>query len=460
MLHGEIRRWTLRMMAALAVVSFSQTACATSFVPYQERCVADAKGRYYVVVKRRDKGAVTLTIAERRRGSPPVRSATAKGADGDWTTVDPRIRVRDGDIVHGRIDLDEPPLVILVSSKGKLIVTLDKHGFNNLGDCPGANDLVVYSIKGERLFRKKRSELFPAKAHLYFPRIDGVLSWLGASWLDDKRDQLVIVGKSQLRPLITVSLTTGQVRSGAPDLIERAILERNPQGLSAALDLAKELKLSGSKASLPGILEAEAFPLDQRLRAAVLLATLGDRRGASLIAKAVLIATEAKARAPDFPQWEEVSYAIEHCTEVLGMDALPLLKKTLQQSADAYRDAHSSAFCSLGRKAVPTLIAVLMDDHNLDGQLEAATCLGYLGPEGAAAVPALIKALSKKRVRMWEGTLSSRLDSHAAWALEHIGAKAKAAIPHLEQLAKDPDEDVRDSAGRALKAIRAQLSGP
>jgi hypothetical protein len=77
MQRGEIRRWTLRMMAALAVVSFSETARATSFVPYQERCVADAKGRYYVVVKRRDKGAVTLTIAERRRGSPPVRSAMA-----------------------------------------------------------------------------------------------------------------------------------------------------------------------------------------------------------------------------------------------------------------------------------------------------------------------------------------------------------------------------------------------
>src|SRR5262249_54568046 len=137
-------------------------ARATSFRPYPEQCIADANGRYYVVVKRKDKGKqyfpygpVTLTIAQRRKGSPPVRSASARWPDGSsfHATVDPAIRVRDGDTVHGRIELEGPPSVILVSSKGMGIVTLDDYGFNALGPKAGRNDLVVYSLKGKVLHR-------------------------------------------------------------------------------------------------------------------------------------------------------------------------------------------------------------------------------------------------------------------------------------------------------------------
>ena len=128
-------------VAAVAVLLFSQPASATSFAPYQEQCIPDPTGQYYVVTKRKDDGkqtfpygAVSLTIAERRMGSPPVQPRTAGEGTARGTflaTVDPAIRVRDGDIVHGRIDLDQPPGDILVSSTGKGIVIL-RHGESGL----------------------------------------------------------------------------------------------------------------------------------------------------------------------------------------------------------------------------------------------------------------------------------------------------------------------------------------
>jgi HEAT repeat protein len=448
-------------------------ARGTSFFPYPEQCIADPNGRYYVVVKRKDKGEqsfpygpVTLTVAERRQGSPPVRSASARGANDDSfrATVDPKIRIRDGDIVHGRIDLDQPPGRILVSSTGKVVVTLDLYGFNNLGPKAGEDDLVIYSVTGQRLHRKARHALFDEEQRHRFPRIDGALAWLCSSWLDDKRDLVVIVGNApparpELRPFVTVSLASGEVRQGGPDLVDRAIAERNPHALYQALDLAKDMKLRGSKAALPGIVEDGTLPLAERLRAAVLLGSLGDLRGRGLVSKTVLIGAEAEAGSPKFRHKEQVYYAIQHCAELLGEDALPLLKKTLQQNGPAYSFAHYEAFGSLGRRAVPTLISVLEDDRNFDSQLEAATCLGFIGPEAEEAVPALIKALGKKGTKKW-GVLTLRLDTHAAWALEHLGEKAKAAIPALEQLAKDTDEDVRTSAREALAAIRGQRSRP
>src|ERR1051326_3218832 len=63
------------LLSSLLVAGFlaGGVAQATSWYEYAERCVTDAEGRYYVVVKRKDDskpyGPVTLTIAERRAGS-------------------------------------------------------------------------------------------------------------------------------------------------------------------------------------------------------------------------------------------------------------------------------------------------------------------------------------------------------------------------------------------------------
>jgi hypothetical protein len=466
--YGSLERTTTLRKAALSfmmlIVVLSETALATSFSPYPEQCIADPSGRYYVVVKRKNKGdeidgPVTLTIAEQRNGSPPVKSGSARHPNGESfrATVDPNIRVRVGDIVHGRIDLDRPPAKILVSSTGKGIVTLDVYGLNAIGPHAGENDVVIYSLMGERLHQKHRRALFTERQRRGFPRSDGDVHWLLCCWLDEARDHLIIVSPSerpQLRSITSVSLTSGEVREGGLESIDLAIAERNPHALTPALDLAYELNRSGSQASLPGILEDQRLPLSQRLRAAALLASLGDLRGKKLISTTVLRGAHTEADAADFWQ-EEVAYAIQHCIELLGEDALPLLKKTLELNGLAFSNPLRKAFTSLGRSGVPTLISVLENDLNVGAQLEAANCLGFIGPEAEEAVPALINALHKTATEQ-RGMSTYRLDGHAAWALGHIGNKAKAAIPDLEQLANDTDADeyVRDSARRSLAEIK------
>jgi hypothetical protein len=169
----------------------------------------------------------------------------------------------------------------------------------------------------------------------------------------------------------------------------------------------------------------------------------------------LLGAEERAAGHPDAEHASNLGYAIDHLPDLLGDKALPVLKTTLVKAGRFSR--HDHAFKMLGRRSVPTLVSILDDDRAFEAQLDAADCLGSLGPEAEAAVPALIRALHKPRGKK-HGILFVRLDSSAAWALERIGPKATAAIPHLEQLAKADDENVRDSARSALDAIRGKTS--
>jgi hypothetical protein len=454
---------------ATALLFLARPAFATSFAPYPEQCVTDAYGHYYVVVKFMDsdgsRDRITLTIAEQTAGTPPVRSAEAKQReskrhDPSWIDRDPDICVRVGDTVLGRIKLDRPPGIILVSSTGKGVVTLDEYGLNNLGPDPGKNDVVIYSLKGEVIHRKARSVVFDETAQRYFGHIHGVVFWLANAWLDEKRDQIVIIGPrneglTPPRLVFTVGISSGEVRRAGFDVIDLAISERNPAALSGALDLAYELRLAGGKAAWPGIAEDETVALGARLRAAVLLASFGDRWGAPLVSKTALRAADSPANLGRIKYDLEVDYAIRHLPELMGEDALPVLTKTLRTNGRNYIQARAEAFCKLGPKSVPMLVTVLEDDQNFDAQYEAVTCLGYLRADAEAAVPALIKALHKKAGKQY-GMLYLRLDSNAVWALELIGEKAKTAIPDLEELAKTGNQDAR----RALATIRKEPTLP
>jgi hypothetical protein len=157
---------------AVAVLSLGELAQAATFGPYCEERYTDAGGRYYVVVSRREKhkeahqfGPVTLTIAERRPGSPPVRYAQVwptKVGDFYVPTQNPAVCVQAGDVVYARIDRDLPPRDILVSTSGKGIVTFDSWPYNDFGPSLEANDLVIYSLKGEVSWLAVPVEFFAA----------------------------------------------------------------------------------------------------------------------------------------------------------------------------------------------------------------------------------------------------------------------------------------------------------
>ena len=72
---------------------------------------------------------------------------------------------------------------------------------------------------------------------------------------------------------------------------------------------------------------------------------------------------------------------------------------------------------------------------------------GVVGASGAAAVPALAKALSDA---------DPQVRYYCVRALGKIHKEAHAAIPALKQAAQDPVENVRKAAAEALKKITSK----
>jgi len=141
--------------------------------------------------------------------------------------------------------------------------------------------------------------------------------------------------------------------------------------------------------------------------------------------------------------------------EVLGSDAapaVPALIKLLNESSDP--NIQGEAALSLGRigpaaqDAVPALIAVLRC-FDSDDSYCAVAALGNIHSKPELAVPALIRHLEKSGLRPVD--LRRTIES-----IGNFGTNAQAAIPALEQLAKDPDNDIRSWASDVLKQIKPE----
>ena len=101
------------------------------------------------------------------------------------------------------------------------------------------------------------------------------------------------------------------------------------------------------------------------------------------------------------------------------------------------------------RSAVPSLITVLKGESSVSDRRAAAQALGRLGPTAAAAVPALVRALSDSD---WE------VRQAAAWALGRIGpvvATDRAAVRILSGFLTDLRQraEVREAAAWTLGRI-------
>jgi HEAT repeat protein len=97
-------------------------------------------------------------------------------------------------------------------------------------------------------------------------------------------------------------------------------------------------------------------------------------------------------------------------------------------------------------RAVEALAAVVKEDERNEPRVQSAAALGAIGAPAAAAVPALVAALTEKK---------PDLRAAASAALGQIGAGAKAAVGPLAERIKDKEEEdeVRQAAREALKKI-------
>lgn len=426
-------RRSLTLALSLFTMALSPPSWADSYAPFGNFRQIDATGRYYIVVKKnggpQDPGAgtpVTFQIAERKPGSAPVVPAEDEGRR--RTVVANRdVTVREGDLILGSGRLDRSPAQIVISSTGLGFVGLDVRGYN-YGDVRSNDALVVVSGDGRIRHRKAMIDLFSEQELHRFVRTAGSIWWSGGGWIDENRKEVVVLGSREFpemepipRLFRVVSLETGEVRKGSSDVVLTALAETNRGALDEALDLAAELRLVKARPDLVRIFSDDPVPIESRLRAAVALAALGDRRGGELMKR---IAFE---RSPG------QKYAIEHLPLVIGDEAAVVLCDVVRKfgkkwSGTAWQAMHQVS----AQAAVSPLIQLVRDDVSAVATDFAVESLGIMGPAAKLAVPELIKLLERKPKT--DDLLST--PELAALALGRIGPDAKDALPALIRLAE------------------------
>jgi HEAT repeat protein len=126
--------------------------------------------------------------------------------------------------------------------------------------------------------------------------------------------------------------------------------------------------------------------------------------------------------------------------------AVPILIDALGSAASEGRDAAISAFREVGAAAVPALLKAL-DSQNFRTRAGAAVALGLIGPPAGAAVPRLQDTVSDKRPLVRQ---------EAAIALGKIGPDARVAIRRLcEMVTTEKDTGACSSAISALQELGA-----
>ncbi len=143
---------------------------------------------------------------------------------------------------------------------------------------------------------------------------------------------------------------------------------------------------------------------------------------------------------------------VRRAMQVMGelvQPAVPLLIEQLENPETA-----SVAALALGQAgpeaaaAVPGLVKML-SRADRDARFAALVALGQIGPKSAAAVPAVQTVLESDEA-------DTELRMVAAWTLGSIGLAAKPAATALKQLVQGDDAQLRDMAAWALVHIRPE----
>ena len=124
-----------------------------------------------------------------------------------------------------------------------------------------------------------------------------------------------------------------------------------------------------------------------------------------------------------------------------------VLADACSDESEAVREAATGALEEMGPPAIDTLdgLVTLLAATQADTGYWAATLLGRLGGDAAAAVPALTATL--------QSSPHQNVRQRAAWALGKIGPEARVAIDALRKAATEVDPRLARLASRAISQI-------
>ncbi len=459
----------LPLILTLAVFTpAAPPARADSPMPFRGFRMVEPTGRYYLVMTRQPGSdpsphrstPVDFVIVERRPDSPPVGAEEEGMGDGlEDTKLIPGVKVREGDKVLGRGQLDRAPSEVLLSSTGLGFVGLGVWG-HNFGARRGVTAVVVVGPDGAIRHRKDLADLFDEPEIARFWESTGSVHWRRGGWIDERRRRVIVIGAARNTStfLRVVDLADGRVTKGTTAVVVEALTDADPAAIDFVLDLVPDVRPEAAKPPLIALYQKGDLPMPLRLKAAVALGSLGDRRGAALLKEEAFKAGPGQ------------EYAVRHLPDLFGAEAAPMVREAVRRFG---KDVHSpacSAMCVLGRQAVPTLIEMIRERDARETRLFAVWAAGAIGPPAGAAVPDLVAILREN-----DGVAA--VDWWVLWCvantLEEIGPAAAPALPLLEKLAKtakaqadrikaegkttpanDDPESFARQAERSMEAIR------
>ncbi|MDC0335319.1 HEAT repeat domain-containing protein [Pseudodesulfovibrio sp.] len=140
-----------------------------------------------------------------------------------------------------------------------------------------------------------------------------------------------------------------------------------------------------------------------------------------------------------------------HSLALIGPSAAPGLTAALSGDRQTVRDAAAYALTLMGQKSVPALTHALASD-NIFVRSKAAWLLGAMGSEATSAVPALIRALDTKDMRVMHVV---------AEAIDLIGPDPALVYYHLILIGSEPGTlPLRRVGGNAAPVLVRLLTRP
>lgn len=286
------------------------------------------------------------------------------------------------EIWSGGLGNEVSPVGAVVADDGRYFVTLDNwHAVGYGEDVVAAYGPIV---DGNAATRRWSLEQILSPEQL--AKVQCSVSsryWRSDFWLDAPTASFFVVCEPRQNPWLRLDLVQGQWRPGAVSDLSAQVPGASAAQVNRVLDVAVERDLTGLEETARQIMDDSRRSPGNRLRAGVLLARSGDKRAAALF-------REACAGGPA----QERTYALANCTEVLGTEALPLLRAAMRGPAGPHWGECQESFASLGEQAVPTLLAMLADRGTPDYRGGAAHALGKI--RSPRALPRLLQAAEEQ----------------------------------------------------------------
>lgn len=361
-------RWPIILALPLFVLPPSAPGRWKLF--HDQRVVSDS-GRRYVVIRDSDPG-ITFELCQRRPGAPAMQPATMESPllapvpvekDESEIARDPK------DILLASGNVGQIPLEVRVLDQLGGFVLFEQYYRVGYGKA-----VIYVNDKGEVVVEKTVQEIFgriPEKTRFTTSSI----WWCQGFRVDEQRKCVVVISKDDT--IREISLIDGKVSTpGISHMIGwfgKGTIEERVLMLEVASRLEEtELTLASSEALVLAWNPQESLPI--RVRAAVI----------AVRAKAAVGRDFAKlfehARGEDVPRLGR-DYAILHLPEILGVEAMPILRELMRSSArrDVWTPAQQG-FANLGAKALPILCEMLLEqDATPEYRGGAADVLGRIG---------------------------------------------------------------------------------